>query len=63
MEVRDELRQRLCGWEREEDGLKRFHVCFFKKDLEKVDLAGFVDYQYTEGKEKEPFVIRSRFLA
>lgn len=61
--MKDELRQRLCGWEREEDGLTRFRVCFCKKDLEKVEPAGFVGYPYMERKEKESFMIRSRFLA
>lgn len=34
-----------------------------QKDLEKVELEGFVNYTYLEEKEKEPSVIRSRFLA
>lgn len=50
--MRDELRQRLCGWERDEDGLKIFCVYFLKKDLEKVELARFVDYPYLDGRKR-----------
>lgn len=34
-----------------------------QKDLEKAELEGFINDPYLEGKEKEQFVIRSRFLA
>lgn len=51
--VRDELRQGVCEWERKE---------MYQKDLEKVELKGFVNYPYLEAKKKAQFVIRSRFL-
>lgn len=34
-----------------------------QKDLEKVELEGFVNCPYPEAREKAQFVIRSRFLA